>query len=46
MVGQLAGAHYGASSLPAAWRAGLARADEIEALADSLFDAAGHGRAT
>jgi ADP-ribosylglycohydrolase len=45
MVGQLAGAHYGASSLPAAWRAGLARADEIEALADSLFDAAGHGRA-
>lgn len=44
MVGQLAGAYYGASSLPVAWRAGLARADEIEALADGLFDAAGLGR--
>lgn len=44
MTGQLAGAHYGASSLPAEWRAGLARADEIEALADSLFEAAGRGR--
>jgi ADP-ribosylglycohydrolase len=44
MVGQLAGAHYGALSLPAAWRTGLARGAEIEALADSLFDAAGHGR--
>ena len=44
MVGQLAGAHYGASSLPAAWRAGLARCAEIEALADRLFEAAGHAR--
>ncbi len=44
MVGQLAGAHYGASSLPAAWLASLARADEIESLADRLIDAAGHGR--
>ncbi len=44
MVGQLAGAHYGASSLPADWRAGLARGAEIEALADRLFDAAGHAR--
>lgn len=44
MVGQLAGAHYGASSLPVAWRTGLARGAEIEALADSLFDAAGHGQ--
>jgi ADP-ribosyl-[dinitrogen reductase] hydrolase len=44
MVGQLAGAHYGAASLPAAWRAGLARCAEIEALADRLFDAAGHAR--
>jgi ADP-ribosylglycohydrolase len=43
LVGQLAGAHYGASSLPAAWRAGVARSAEIEALADRLFDAAGHG---
>jgi ADP-ribosylglycohydrolase len=42
IVGQLAGAHYGASSLPADTRAQLARADEIEALADSLFRAAGH----
>lgn len=46
MAGQLAGAHYGASFLPAAWRAGLARSAEIEALADSLLDAAGHGRDT
>jgi ADP-ribosylglycohydrolase len=44
MVGQLAGAHYGASMLPAAWRRDLARGAEIEALADRLFDAAGHGR--
>jgi ADP-ribosyl-[dinitrogen reductase] hydrolase len=44
MVGQLAGAHYGALSLPVAWRTGLARGAEIEALADSLFDAAGHAR--
>lgn len=44
MVGQLAGAHYGATSLPAALRAGLARVDEIEALADRLLDAAVHGR--
>jgi ADP-ribosyl-[dinitrogen reductase] hydrolase len=40
IVGQLAGAHYGADSLPAGMRAGLARAPEIEALADRLFDAA------
>ncbi|MGH8249094.1 MAG: ADP-ribosylglycohydrolase family protein [Steroidobacteraceae bacterium] len=36
VVGQLAGAHYGASRLPPAWRDSLARADEIEALADEL----------
>lgn len=41
IVGQLAGAHYGAASLPAAWRAGLARAGEIEALADRLLGAGG-----
>ncbi len=40
IVGQLAGAHYGASGLPAEWRQGLARADEIESLADRLVDAA------
>jgi ADP-ribosyl-[dinitrogen reductase] hydrolase len=39
LVGQLAGAHYGASSLPQTQRAGLARSAEIEALADALVDA-------
>ncbi|HEY5559970.1 MAG TPA: ADP-ribosylglycohydrolase family protein [Steroidobacteraceae bacterium] len=39
MVGQLAGAHYGASGLPSAWRGSLARGAEIEALADALHDA-------
>ncbi|MGH8131491.1 MAG: ADP-ribosylglycohydrolase family protein [Steroidobacteraceae bacterium] len=42
IVGQLAGAHYGASALPSAWRAGLALGAEIEAMADRLLDAAGH----
>lgn len=37
IAGQLAGAHYGASALPGAWRAQLARADEIVALADRLL---------
>ncbi len=37
MVGQLAGAHYGASALPDGTRSGLARSAEIEALADALF---------
>lgn len=40
IVGQLAGAHYGASALPSAWRGNLARGAEIEALADALHDAA------
>lgn len=40
IVGQLAGAHYGASGLPSAWRGSLARSAEIEALADALHDAA------
>lgn len=39
IVGQLAGAHYGASSLPSAWRGSIARVDEILALADALHDA-------
>ena len=43
IVGQLAGAHYGAAALPAAWRAVIARGDEIEAMADALFEA-GRGR--
>jgi len=42
IVGQLAGAHYGASALPSAWRSELARGAEIEALADRLLDSAGH----
>jgi ADP-ribosylglycohydrolase len=46
LVGQLAGAHYGAASLPQALRASLARAAEIEALADALFDAAARPRST
>ncbi len=40
IAGQLAGAHYGAAALPAETRAMLARAGEIEALADRLVDAA------
>jgi len=36
VAGQLAGAHYGAAAIPAGLRAGLARAAEIEALADAL----------
>ena len=38
ITGQLAGAYYGAAALPASLRAGLARAAEIEALADALVD--------
>ena len=37
IVGQLAGAHYGAAALPSHWRAMLVRGDEIEAMADSLL---------
>jgi ADP-ribosyl-[dinitrogen reductase] hydrolase len=44
IAGQLAGAHYGAGALPRELRAGLARADEIEALADRLVDAAPRAR--
>ncbi|MBX3703320.1 MAG: ADP-ribosylglycohydrolase family protein [Steroidobacteraceae bacterium] len=40
ITGQLAGAHYGESALPAGWRACLARGEEIVALADALFAAA------
>jgi len=40
ITGQLAGACYGASGLPADFEGGLARAAEIEALADALVDCA------
>ena len=40
IVGQLAGAHFGAYGLPSAWRGSLARGAEIEAMADALCDAA------
>jgi ADP-ribosyl-[dinitrogen reductase] hydrolase len=44
IAGQLAGAYYGALALPGETRAALARADEIEALADRLVDAAPRAR--
>ena len=44
LAGQLAGAHYGASALPASIRSGIARAAEIEALADRLADSAPRSR--
>jgi len=44
IAGQLAGAHFGATAIPRELRAGLARADEIEALADRLVDAAPRAR--
>ena len=37
IYGQIAGAHYGADGIPAAWRQRLAMRDEIESLADRLF---------
>jgi ADP-ribosylglycohydrolase/protein-tyrosine phosphatase len=36
IVGQLAGAHYGASALPGEWLRGLARRAEIQSMADAL----------
>ena len=44
IAGQVAGAYYGALALPLEMRAVLARADEIEALADRLVDAAPRAR--
>lgn len=35
--GQLAGAHFGAQAIPAAWRNGVARRDVIEGFADRLL---------
>ncbi len=40
IIGQLAGAHYGAAGLPAGWLARLALRDRIEALAEALWAAA------
>lgn len=40
VVGQLAGAYYGAGAIPAAWLAKLALRERIVALADGLFAAA------
>jgi ADP-ribosyl-[dinitrogen reductase] hydrolase len=37
IVGQLAGAHYGAAEIPARWRERLVMRAEIEALADALL---------
>ncbi len=38
IYGQLAGAYFGADSIPAEWRERLAMVAEIESLADSLFE--------
>ncbi len=43
IAGQLAGAHYGAEGIPAAWRAKLALLVELEALADGLVGLALRG---
>jgi ADP-ribosylglycohydrolase len=40
IVGQLAGAHYGASALPGEWLHDLARRVEIQSMADALHDGA------
>ncbi len=40
IVGQLAGAHYGADAIPRGWIAKLAMAGDIEQLADALCDRA------
>ena len=39
VTGQLAGAHHGASAIPADWLAVLHRRDEIQGLADALYQA-------
>ena len=43
IYGQIAGAHYGVQSIPAEWRELLTMAEEITAMADGLFEAAGVG---
>lgn len=39
IAGQLAGARWGASGIPEAWRRRIVMADRIEVMADRLFDA-------
>jgi ADP-ribosylglycohydrolase len=39
IVGELAGAHYGAAAFPESWRAAVARGDEIADLAIALYEA-------
>ena len=43
IVGQLAGAHYGAAAIPRPWRASLVEADRVTALAGALAEHAGGG---
>ena len=43
IYGQIAGAHYGVQSIPAEWRERLTMCDEITAMADGLYEAAGVG---
>ena len=38
IYGQIAGAHYGAETIPASWRAKLTMLTEITSLADQLHD--------
>jgi ADP-ribosyl-[dinitrogen reductase] hydrolase len=40
ITGQIAGAFYGAKSIPVVWRARLAMGDDIDALAQRLYDRA------
>jgi ADP-ribosyl-[dinitrogen reductase] hydrolase len=42
IVGQLAGAYYGAAAIPSEWLGRLWMADEIQGMADGLCNAAGH----
>jgi ADP-ribosylglycohydrolase len=44
VYGQLAGAFYGDSGIPEAWRAKLALRDRIASLADELFRCAASAR--
>lgn len=39
IYGQLAGAHYGVEAILATWRVRLAMADEVTAIADTLYEA-------
>ena len=46
IYGQIAGAHYGAPAIPAAWRERLTMTAAIEALADRLYDHAYQNQGT